>query len=83
MFVILIRVSLLYNACYSKTLTLSYSKKYPLIVFVYGGPKSQIVNHYWSVSWKDYLVTNYDIVYAAIDGRGTGYQVTSFCFTRP
>ncbi len=47
------------------------------------GPKSQSVNHYWSVSWKDYLVTNYDIVYAAIDGRGTGYQVTSFCFIRP
>ncbi len=45
---------------------------------MYGGPQSQRVNHYWSVNWKDYLVTNYDIVYATIDGRGTGCQVTNF-----
>ena len=46
-----------------------------MIVNVYGGPESQEVDERWSVDWKDFLVTNYDIVYAAIDGRGTGFQV--------
>ena len=28
----------------------------------------------WSVGWGDYLVTSRNIIYASIDGRGTGYQ---------
>ena len=48
--------------------------KYPAIVDVYGGPGYQEVDYRWSVSWPDYLTTNYDIIYISIDGRGSGYQ---------
>jgi hypothetical protein len=37
--------------------------------------ESQEVDQQWRVDWKDFLVTNYDVVYASIDGRGTGFQV--------
>jgi dipeptidyl-peptidase-4 len=32
--------------------------KYPLLVYVYGGPGSQMVTDSWSVGWGDYLVTS-------------------------
>ena len=47
-------------------------KKYPLIILVYGGPESQKVNDEWALGWADFLVTNYDVVYGSIDGRGSG-----------
>ena len=34
----------------------------------------------WSVDWADYLTSNYGIVYASIDGRGTGFQSNEFMF---
>jgi hypothetical protein len=32
------------------------------------------------VGWGDYLVTSRNIVYASIDGRGTGFQSDEFMF---
>ena len=29
-----------------------FSKKYPMIIYVYGGPESQAVDYKWSVDWK-------------------------------
>ncbi|TRY63634.1 hypothetical protein TCAL_00828 [Tigriopus californicus] len=55
-------------------------KRYPMIVHVYGGPDSQEVDYRWSVGWGDYFVSNYDVVYASIDGRGTGGQSNEFLF---
>ena len=53
----------------------SADKKYALLVYVYAGPNTQNVDYRWSVGdWGEFLATNYDIVYASIDGRGSGYQ---------
>lgn len=49
--------------------------KYPMVVYVYGGPNTQEVDYRWSLGvWGDFLTTNYDIIYTSIDGRGSGYQ---------
>ncbi|GLG97029.1 Uncharacterized protein GBIM_03869, partial [Gryllus bimaculatus] len=53
---------------------LDKSKKYPMIVYVYGGPGSQQVSESFSVNWGSYLTTNKSYIYASIDGRGSGFQ---------
>ncbi|KAL7991683.1 hypothetical protein Chor_015939, partial [Crotalus horridus] len=50
------------------------SKKYPLLIQVYGGPCSQNVKHTFSVSWISYLASKEEIVVALVDGRGTAFQ---------
>ena len=32
--------------------------QYPVLVYVYGGPGSQMVTDSWGVGWGDYLVTS-------------------------
>ncbi|XP_037068071.1 venom dipeptidyl peptidase 4-like [Pollicipes pollicipes] len=49
------------------------AKKYPMLVYTYGGPKSQVIGDSWGVAWDDHLVTERDIIYVNIDGRGSGY----------
>ncbi|XP_074071945.1 prolyl endopeptidase FAP isoform X2 [Macrotis lagotis] len=50
------------------------SKKYPLLIQVYGGPCSQNVRPLFSVSWITYLASKEDIIVALVDGRGTAFQ---------
>lgn len=50
------------------------SKKYPLLIDVYGGPCSQTVSYRFKLSWATYLTSSLDIIYASFDGRGSGYQ---------
>ncbi|XP_027721771.1 prolyl endopeptidase FAP isoform X4 [Vombatus ursinus] len=50
------------------------SKKYPLLIQVYGGPCSQSVRPLFSVSWITYLASKEDIIVALVDGRGTAFQ---------
>lgn len=50
------------------------SKKYPLLIDVYGGPSSQSVSYRFKLNWATYLTSTLDIIYASFDGRGTGYQ---------
>ncbi|KAJ0070449.1 hypothetical protein NL108_010695, partial [Boleophthalmus pectinirostris] len=50
------------------------SKKYPLLIDVYGGPCSQTVSYRFKLSWATYLTSTHDIIYASFDGRGSGYQ---------
>jgi len=54
--------------------------QYPVLVYVYGGPGSQMVTDSWGVGWGDYLVTSRNVVYASIDGRGTGFQSNEHLF---
>ena len=49
-------------------------KTYPLLVNVYAGPNSQQVNDRFKLDWGTYLTTSEDIIYAVIDGRGSGYR---------
>ncbi|XP_053554351.1 prolyl endopeptidase FAP-like isoform X2 [Bombina bombina] len=53
-------------------------KKYPLLLYVYGGPSSQEIHHSFSIGWKTYLASSEDIIVASLDGRGTAYQGDKF-----
>lgn len=50
------------------------SKKYPLLIDVYGGPCSQTVSYRFKLGWATYLSSSLDVIYASFDGRGSGYQ---------
>ncbi|XP_063242355.1 venom dipeptidyl peptidase 4 [Bacillus rossius redtenbacheri] len=54
--------------------------KYPLLVTVYGGPDSFQVTQRFQVDWNTYLTTNKGIIYAAIDGRGSGLKGNDIMF---
>ena len=51
------------------------SRKYPLVVYAYGGPGYQAVNQ--KFNWNEigtYLAGSADVIYATVDPRGSGYQ---------
>ncbi|XP_075159840.1 dipeptidyl peptidase 4 omega isoform X2 [Haematobia irritans] len=48
--------------------------KYPMLVDVYGGPDSYSVVNRWIVDWGTYLTSNQSVIYAKIDGRGSGLR---------
>ncbi|NP_001081519.1 dipeptidyl-peptidase 4 S homeolog [Xenopus laevis] len=50
------------------------SKKYPLLIDVYGGPGSQKVDQFFRLNWATYLASTEKIIVASLDGRGSGYQ---------
>ncbi|XP_067612885.1 venom dipeptidyl peptidase 4-like isoform X2 [Eurosta solidaginis] len=50
----------------------SGNTKYPLLVDVYGGPDSTSVVDRWMIDWGVYLSSNQSVIYAKIDGRGSG-----------
>uniref|UniRef100_UPI00398F6DD1 dipeptidyl peptidase 4 n=1 Tax=Pristiophorus japonicus TaxID=55135 RepID=UPI00398F6DD1 len=50
------------------------SKKYPLLIDVYGGPCSQKADARFSIGWATYLASTEGIIVASFDGRGSGYQ---------
>ena len=56
-------------------------KKYPVLVYVYGGPGSQSVRNKWS-SYNDiyfhYLANEKDMVVVSVDNRGTGARGDRF-----
>uniref|UniRef100_T1JEK3 Venom dipeptidyl peptidase 4 n=1 Tax=Strigamia maritima TaxID=126957 RepID=T1JEK3_STRMM len=54
--------------------------KYPLIVNVYAGPGSQLVSERFQSGWGLYLSSQRDMIYAVIDGRGSGFQGTRVLF---
>lgn len=43
-------------------------------VQVYGGPGSQNVNEAFKMNFGIYLAASKDIIFAYVDGRGSGYQ---------
>lgn len=59
---------------------LSGATKYPMLVYVYGGPDSYQVTEKFNMDWGMYLVTNKSIIYAAIDGRGSGLMGNDMLF---
>lgn len=52
----------------------SESKRYPLVINVYGGPNSQQVNDRFKLDWGTYLTTSEGVIYGLIDGRGSGFK---------
>ncbi|XP_068103162.1 dipeptidyl peptidase 4 [Hyperolius riggenbachi] len=65
-----------FNLWYQMTLPPHFdrSKKYPLLIDVYGGPCSQKVDQYFRLNWATYLASTEKIIVASFDGRGSGYQ---------
>lgn len=53
------------------------SKKYPVIMYQYSGPDSQLVLNRWEVDWLHYAAQSGYIV-ACFDGRGTGGRGKAF-----
>ncbi|KAK3858000.1 hypothetical protein Pcinc_035779 [Petrolisthes cinctipes] len=49
-------------------------QSYPMLVYVYGGPGSQLVSDRFKIDWGDYLASERGIIYTSIDGRGSGYS---------
>jgi dipeptidyl-peptidase-4 len=52
-------------------------KRYPVIVFVYGGPMGQSVTNTWAAGFNEILAREGFIVFT-IDNRGTGFRGTAF-----
>ena len=51
------------------------TKKYPMLMHVYGGPGSQTVSNSWgwfNYFWHQMLANRYGIIVVSVDGRGTG-----------
>ena len=56
-------------------------KKYPLLMYVYGGPGSQTVKNQFMYSnyfWYQMLANKYGIIIASVDNRGTGARGEEF-----
>lgn len=47
------------------------TEKLPMLVYVYGGPNSNMVTQTYSIGFQNYMVTNRRVIYCQIDGRGT------------
>lgn len=63
-----------------KPLNFDPQKKYPTIVYVYGGPHSQLVNNSWmgqARGWDIYMAEKGYVVFT-IDNRGTSYRGLDF-----
>ncbi|KAL0273764.1 UNVERIFIED_CONTAM: hypothetical protein PYX00_006369 [Menopon gallinae] len=55
--------------------------KYPLLVNVYSGPDSIQSLEKFNVDWSAYLTTQKNIIYATIDGRGSGLKGNDMLFS--
>jgi len=53
-------------------------KKYPVLVYVYGGPHSQLVRDTWQSNLWFYYLTQRDFIVFTVDNRGTGYRGREF-----
>lgn len=59
----------------------NFTQKYPMIVYVYGGPNSVQVTDSFGITFEHYLITNKKIIYCRIDGRGSGNKGNEMLFT--
>ena len=56
------------------------TRRYPVLMYVYGGPGSQLVLNRWSVSMENWLtrVAREGYIIYCVDGRGTGGRGAAF-----
>jgi dipeptidyl-peptidase-4 len=63
-----------------KPLNFDPNKKYPVVVYVYGGPHSQMVDNSWqgqARGWEIYMAEKGYLVFV-LDNRGTSYRGAAF-----
>ena len=65
------------NGYMIKPLDFDASKKYPVIMYQYSGPGSQLVLNRWELDWLHYAAQEGYIV-VCVDGRGTGGRGKEF-----
>jgi len=68
------------NASIMKPSDFDASKTYPVLIYTYGGPSSQIVRNGWGGSrglWHQMMVDKGYLVFS-VDNRGTGYKGNDF-----
>ncbi|KAF6767213.1 Peptidase S9B, dipeptidylpeptidase IV N-terminal [Kalmanozyma brasiliensis GHG001] len=57
----------------------SGSTKYPVLMRVYGGPDSQLVDSKWNrADWHQYVSSTLGYIVIVVDGRGTGFKGQSY-----
>lgn len=61
------------HACIVKPADFDPSRSYPLMMYQYNGPDSQLVQNKWRMEGIFYVASQGYIV-ATVDGRGTGYR---------
>lgn len=53
----------------------SGATKYPVLMRVYGGPDSQLVDSRWNrADWHQYVASTLGYIVVVVDGRGTGFK---------
>lgn len=53
----------------------SGATKYPVLMRVYGGPDSQLVDARWNrADWHQYVASTLGYIVVVVDGRGTGFK---------
>jgi dipeptidyl-peptidase-4 len=59
---------------------LDQGKKYPVVVYVYGGPHAQLVNNTWmnAVDWWQYYLAEEGYIVLTIDNRGSDNRGKAF-----
>ncbi|MDR1331541.1 MAG: S9 family peptidase [Tannerella sp.] len=65
------------NAWIVKPAAFDPSRKYPVVMFQYGGPGSQSVQDQFSFDWEQYLASR-GYICVCVDGRGTGARGEEF-----
>lgn len=69
------------NAYVIKPRNFDPESRYPMLLYVYGGPGSQTVSNDWYGSrylWHAYLAEEHGILVASVDNRGTGGRSKDF-----
>ena len=63
-----------------KPVNFDANKKYPVVVYVYGGPHSQLVNKSWhnSARWWQYYMASQGYIAFTLDNRGTNNRGREF-----
>ena len=69
---------ILLNAYMYKPKDFSPERKYPLMMYVYGGPESQEVRDEWGTSTWNYLLLQMGYVIVCVDNRGTNGRGEEF-----
>jgi dipeptidyl-peptidase-4 len=56
------------------------SKKYPAIIYVYGGPHAQLINNTWhnDVRWWEYYMASHGYILFTVDNRGSANRGQAF-----